>query len=571
MPGRSATRSTVPSSRFHVRTRPFSEPSTANRSSAEVATLNGESSSSSSMRSNGREAAAGSGDQTWTWCSESNTARPSLSPAATSAGMPARWYPPVARSTMLRFFESARTTLSRARDCMARAPLLRATSSGSAVPSATAKTRACWSPATQPTRRSPEKVRFCIASGLRQRTSAVGMSIITVSVVLRHASERPSGDTRPSPQGGIGALPTKVGSEPVAASTPRSNGSSRWFSAAAARSSAAAASPVRAASTARARTASGPRVSRSCVGSGAGCAGRAAQVTMAPMASPAAATAASGHRAERTLVGRSGTVGSRSACSRASAKAPASSKRSDGSRRRERCTTGPRRPGSVGTGSCTTARRVAVVLARWNGRWPVSSSSRHTPKAHTSARLSKASPMTCSGLIVAGVPKTWPAAVCSGALSTASQFDDADSGRAMPQSMTKTRPRVSTNTLSSLMSRCTMPIEWACCSTLAAATRCGTRLRPVVPASASSARVLPCRAGMANQARPSSSVPASMTGTTPGTSRAAVMRASRSRRRAAGPSAPPATVFNTIWRRSSGSSASLTVDITVRARVAPRR
>ena len=70
-----------------------------------------------------------------------------------------------------------------------------------------------------------------------------------------------------------------------------------------------------------------------------------------------------------------------------------------------------------------------------------------TPAENTSARASTASPRACSGAMYAGVPEIVPTRRLAAA-------------RAMPKSMTTTRPARVSITFSGLMSRCTRPAAW---------------------------------------------------------------------------------------------------------------
>ena len=100
-----------------------------------------------------------------------------------------------------------------------------------------------------------------------------------------------------------------------------------------------------------------------------------------------------------------------------------------------------------GTGSSETCLSATVTgESASNGTWPVSSSYSTIPIEYRSERSSTARPCACSGDRYCAVPMTEPVSVMSEVPA-----------RAMPKSVTRTRPSWSIRTLWGLMSRCTTP------------------------------------------------------------------------------------------------------------------
>jgi hypothetical protein len=130
-------------------------------------------------------------------------------------------------------------------------------------------------------------------------------------------------------------------------------------------------------------------------------------------------------------------------------------------------------------------------------------------------------------------------------------------GRAMPKSVTRTRPSTPTSTLSGLKSRCTSPASWAACRPRPAATNVSTTSGQARGCSRCHAvSVWPSTSSMAKNTRPSN-VPTSCTVITLGWLSCAMACASRSsrwlRRRPAASSLPSCSTLSAILRSSSGS------------------
>ena len=105
--------------------------------------------------------------------------------------------------------------------------------------------------------------------------------------------------------------------------------------------------------------------------------------------------------------------------------------------------------GGIG-GSLTCMSATVTGVSASNGTRPVSSSYRTTPTEYRSERASTGRPCACSGEMYCAVPMIEPVSVMSDVPA-----------RAIPKSVTRTRPSWSISTLCGLMSRCTIPRLWA--------------------------------------------------------------------------------------------------------------
>ena len=211
-----------------------------------------------------------------------------------------------------------------------------------------------------------------------------------------------------------------------------------------------------------------------------------------------------------------------------------------------------------GTSPTCAARRFCGVRPT-NGGCPVSSSYASTPNAYTSARWSMAgSAVACSGDMYAGVPSATPNDV----RPPWSALLDAESAFATPKSVTIALPPES-NTLSGLMSRCTIPRSCA----YANAATISRRIRI-----ASLTGNSPCRARRARSDSPSTNgmvkygspfaSPAESSGTMCGCWSFAASRISRLNRSSDTCAAVSlGNTFTTTLRPSASSSATNTRDI----------
>ena len=112
------------------------------------------------------------------------------------------------------------------------------------------------------------------------------------------------------------------------------------------------------------------------------------------------------------------------------------------------------------------ALKIAAAVSPANGRAPVAISYRTTPNENKSVRESNSLPSACSGDMYATVPTAAPGLVKCSSLTVAAVAALAGSNLgcitlASPKSSTLACPRLVTKMFAGLMSRWTIPSEWA--------------------------------------------------------------------------------------------------------------